>query len=159
MEAMCLGKPVIATAWSGNMSYMDDTNSCLVRYSLIEVEPTVSVYRRAIRGKRAVWADPDVAHASAWMKRLADEPERRLTIGRRAAQDMIRYQRQAEDECFVDELRRQAENRTDLAADKEERRQRLENFRRARTAAALSTRERLSRKVGDLFNRHVLGKV
>ncbi|MGH7854182.1 MAG: glycosyltransferase family 4 protein [Candidatus Binatia bacterium] len=48
MEAMSLGKPVIATAWSGNMSYMDDTNSCLVRYSLIEVEPTVAVYQRAI---------------------------------------------------------------------------------------------------------------
>jgi glycosyltransferase involved in cell wall biosynthesis len=158
MEAMRLGKPVIATAWSGNMSYMDQTNACLVRYSLIDVEPTVSVYRRAIRGKRAVWADPDLDHASAWMKALADEPDRRLTIGRKAAQDMANYQRQAEDGCFLDELRRLTENRGDLARNREERRQRLEDFRRVRADSALSMRARLSRKMGDIFNRHVLGK-
>src|SRR5688500_9588735 len=160
MEAMSLGKPVIATAWSGNMSYMDRTNSCLVRYSLIDVEPTVRVYRRAIRGKRAVWADPDVEHAAAWMKTLADEPERRLTIGRKAAQDMICYQRRAEDGCFLDEVRRQAENRADLVGGNEERRQRLEDFRRARTHGSrhIYTRERLSRRMGDIFNRHVFGK-
>jgi glycosyltransferase involved in cell wall biosynthesis len=33
MEAMALGKPVIATAWSGNMSFMTDTDSCLIGYS------------------------------------------------------------------------------------------------------------------------------
>jgi glycosyltransferase involved in cell wall biosynthesis len=158
MEAMRLGKPVIATAWSGNMSYMDQTNACLVRYSLIDVEPTVSVYRRAIRGKRAVWADPDLDHASAWIKALADEPDRRLTIGRKAAQDMANYQRQAEDGCFLDELRRLTENRGDLARNREERRQRLEDFRRVRADSALSMRARLSRKMGDIFNRHVLGK-
>jgi glycosyltransferase involved in cell wall biosynthesis len=158
MEAMRLGKPVIATAWSGNMSYMDQTNACLVRYSPIDVEPTVSVYRHAIRGKRALWANPDVDHASAWIKALADEPDRRLAIGRKAAQDMANYQRQAEAECFLDELRRLSENRADLLRDKEERRQRLENLRRARAGSALSMRARLSRKMGDIFNRHVLGK-
>jgi hypothetical protein len=72
--------------------------------------------------------------------------------------DMANYQRQAEAGCFLDELRRLSENRADLPRDKEERRQRLENFRRARAGGALSMRARLSRKMGDIFNRHVLGK-
>ena len=159
MEAMSLGKPVIGTAWSGNMSYMDDTNSCLVRYSLIEVEPTVSVYRRAIRGRRALWADPDVDHASVWMKALADVPERRSMIGRKAAEDMVRYQRQAEDECFLEELRHRVENRAHSARDKEERNRRMERLRRASTHSAMSMGERLSRKMGDILNRHVFGKL
>src|SRR5690349_8242958 len=36
-EAMRLGKPVIATAWSGNMTFMNRANSCLVRYRLVKV--------------------------------------------------------------------------------------------------------------------------
>src|SRR5581483_6444927 len=38
MEAMALGKPVIATAWSGNMSFMSDRDSCLVGCRLIPVQ-------------------------------------------------------------------------------------------------------------------------
>jgi hypothetical protein len=32
---MALGKPVIATGWSGNMSFMNHTNACLVGYDLV----------------------------------------------------------------------------------------------------------------------------
>jgi len=32
MESMALGKPVIGTAWSGNMTFMNHANSCLVGY-------------------------------------------------------------------------------------------------------------------------------
>ena len=44
MEAMALGKPVIATAWSGNMSFMNHTNSCLVGYELIPVRSKLRAY-------------------------------------------------------------------------------------------------------------------
>src|SRR5438552_82314 len=37
MEAMALGKPVIATGWSGNMTFMNHANSCLIGYRLIPV--------------------------------------------------------------------------------------------------------------------------
>ncbi|EQD58089.1 glycosyltransferase, group 1 family protein, partial [mine drainage metagenome] len=36
-ECMRIGKPVIATAWSGNMDFMSDDNSCLVDYRLVPV--------------------------------------------------------------------------------------------------------------------------
>ena len=35
--AMFLGKPVVATGYSGNLDYMTEENSCLVRYSLCPV--------------------------------------------------------------------------------------------------------------------------
>ena len=159
MEAMSLGKPVIATGWSGNMSYMDETNSCLVRYSLIKVEPTVRVYRHAIRGQPTLWADPDIDHAAAWMKALADTPERRRAIGEKAAADMQCYQRQAEEECFVDDLGRLAEQRAHSVNSREERQRGLEDFRRTHAYARMSARKRLSRKLGDIFYRHVLARL
>ena len=36
-QAMALGKPVIATAWSGNLDFMNKNNSALVSYSLVPV--------------------------------------------------------------------------------------------------------------------------
>ena len=36
-EAMSFGKPVIATGWSGNMEFMDDSNSFPVKYELAEI--------------------------------------------------------------------------------------------------------------------------
>jgi glycosyltransferase involved in cell wall biosynthesis len=37
-EAMLLGKPVIATGYSGNMDFMRPDNSCLIDYSLVDVK-------------------------------------------------------------------------------------------------------------------------
>src|SRR6202011_739764 len=37
MEAMALGKPVIATGWSGNMTFMNQVNSCLVGFLLNQI--------------------------------------------------------------------------------------------------------------------------
>jgi glycosyltransferase involved in cell wall biosynthesis len=105
MEAMALGKPTIATAWSGNMSFMDHTNSCLVGYDLIPVEGTLSVYRKEYLDMEGVWANPDIAEAAAWMKKLADEEDLRIAIGRKAATDMARYQNNAREGGFIDELR------------------------------------------------------
>jgi glycosyltransferase involved in cell wall biosynthesis len=104
MEAMALGKPVIATAWSGNMAFMDHTNSCLVRYKLIPVQATLPDYSARMIGETARWADPDVDEAAAWMKRLVDHPEIRVSIGHRAAAAMIEYQELARKAKFVEEV-------------------------------------------------------
>jgi glycosyltransferase involved in cell wall biosynthesis len=105
MEAMLLGKPVIATGWSGNMSFMDRSNSCLVAYSLIPVHGRSYVYSQELLGPRAVWADPDVANAAEWMRLLADRPDVRAAIGRSAHEAMGRYQEEARRGLFLDELR------------------------------------------------------
>ena len=104
LEAMALGKPVIATGWSGNMTYMDHCNACLVRYKLIPAAGSLFVYTREFLGTNALWADPDLGHAAAWMKQLANDPELRMRIGRRAAESIAEFMRKGEEARFADEL-------------------------------------------------------
>ncbi len=105
MEAMALGRPVISTAWSGNMSYMDHTNSCLVGYDLISVDGSISHYSKEVLGQETVWADAHVAEASAWMRRLIDEPEFRKSIGERAQHSMSAHHKKACQGEFIEELK------------------------------------------------------
>jgi hypothetical protein len=81
MEAMALGKPVIATAWSGNMSFMSHTNSCLVGYELIPARSDLQVYSKRYLGKDAYWADPSIEQAAAWMQELTRNASHREAIG------------------------------------------------------------------------------
>jgi glycosyltransferase involved in cell wall biosynthesis len=104
LEAMALGKPVIATGWSGNMTYMDHHNACLVRYKLIPVAGSLPVYTRQFLGTDALWADPDLEHAAAWMKRLANDPDLRSRIGRRAEESVAEFMRKGEEAKFATEL-------------------------------------------------------
>lgn len=104
MEAMALGKPVIATAWSGNMSFMSHTNSCLVGYELIPARSDLQVYSKRYLGKDAYWAAPSIEQAAAWMQELTRNASRREAIGRRAAASMARYQALAKEGQFLDEL-------------------------------------------------------
>jgi glycosyltransferase involved in cell wall biosynthesis len=80
-EAMALGKPVIATAYSGNMDFMDINNSLPVRYRLIELTEDYGPYP-----KGSVWADPDVDHAAEQMRRLYDDRAFARSIGEAAQQ-------------------------------------------------------------------------
>ena len=82
-ECMRLGKPVIATAWSGNMEFMTPDNSCLIGYRLVPVGDGEYPHHDGQR-----WAEPDVGQAAACMRRLADDPEFAARIGARAAQDV-----------------------------------------------------------------------
>ncbi len=82
-ECMRLGKPVIATAWSGNMEFMTPDNSCLVDYQLVPVGEGEYVYHGGQR-----WAEPSIEHAAAQMRLLVEDPERAAKIGAQAAHDM-----------------------------------------------------------------------
>jgi glycosyltransferase involved in cell wall biosynthesis len=85
LEAMAMGKPVIATAWSGNMEFMTDQNSCLVGFSFVPVRgSTQEAYRGEHIPSGSRWADPDVGEAARWMRRLVENPELRRQIGARA---------------------------------------------------------------------------
>lgn len=105
MEAMSLGKPVIATGWSGNMSFMDRANACVVSYDLVPVRGGSNVYSEQFLGPQAVWAEPDVTNAAEWMRTLVDRPAIRAAIGQNAREAMVRYQEEAQRGLFVDELR------------------------------------------------------
>jgi glycosyltransferase involved in cell wall biosynthesis len=76
-EAMLLRKPVIATGWSGNMTFMDAESAALVDYRLIPAHDPRDVYFGAH------WADPDQAVAAAHLRRLADDASARTALGAR----------------------------------------------------------------------------
>lgn len=104
MEAMSLGKPVIATAWSGNVTFMDQTNSCPIRYRLVPVQAVSEVYSRQFVGKNIRWAEPDLDDAAAWMRRLLIDSELRKRIGSAAADGMSKWNAEARRGHFLDEL-------------------------------------------------------
>jgi glycosyltransferase involved in cell wall biosynthesis/predicted SAM-dependent methyltransferase len=85
-EAMYLGKPVIATGYSGNMDFMTVNNSLPVRYRLVEVRPDEYPPHRP----GFVWADPDVAHAAELMHFVCEDRDVAKQLGERAAADIKR---------------------------------------------------------------------
>ncbi len=81
LEAMSCGLAVIGTRWSGNLDFMDETNS-----ALLDVEALVPVDERmdaaTYLGQR--WAEPSRAHLVALMRELAANPRLRRSLGGRA---------------------------------------------------------------------------
>ncbi|MGC8463518.1 MAG: glycosyltransferase family 4 protein [Acidimicrobiales bacterium] len=88
-EAMAIGKPVIATGYSGNLDFMNVANSCLVGYRLRPVTADDHRYNPEMSGTEAVgslWAEPDLEHAARWMRLLAADEHLRRRIGERGRQ-------------------------------------------------------------------------
>jgi glycosyltransferase involved in cell wall biosynthesis len=77
-EAMALGKPVIATGWSGNMSFMTEETGLLVRFDLVPVEDPFGVY------DKSSWAQPDLQHAAMHLRRLRNDSAFASRIGKSA---------------------------------------------------------------------------
>jgi hypothetical protein len=76
---MLLGRPVIATAWSGNMDFMNATSAALVDYRLIPARDPRGVFE----ADGAEWADPILGDAVAQLRRLADDATERRALGER----------------------------------------------------------------------------
>ena len=104
LEAMRLGKAVVATGWSGNMTYMNHCNAALVRYSLVATDETATHYSPSALGIRSHWADPDIDHAAAWLQALAQDEGMRLGFGRQAQLDSVAYDKRARACGLADEL-------------------------------------------------------
>jgi glycosyltransferase involved in cell wall biosynthesis len=83
-ESMMLGKPVIATAYSGNMDFTTEQNSFLVRYKLREIEQSYGPYKAGW-----VWADPDLDHAAEQMRYVFENPEAAARIAARGRADVM----------------------------------------------------------------------
>ena len=78
-EAMALGKPVIATGYSGNMDFMSEENSVLVPWTLVPVGKDAESYP-----SDAMWAEPNLKAASVAMRRVCEDPEFALNLGAKA---------------------------------------------------------------------------
>ena len=141
MEAMSLGKPVIATGWSGNMSFMDRSNSCVVAYQLVPAQGTSYVYSEKLLGPRAVWANPEVTNAAEWMRVLVERPDVRADIGRNARESMGHYQKEAQRAPFVDELRSILESEVSWVVGAERRKARRDRLERSMAEAESENNE------------------
>lgn len=82
-EAMLMGKPVIATAYSGNLDFMDEHNSLLVDCRVVPLERDIPPYRRGFR-----WGEPSVEHAVRHLRWVYEHPEAARALGARARQDV-----------------------------------------------------------------------
>lgn len=83
-EAMLLGKPVVATNYSGNLDFMSDETSLLVNYDLVVLDRAHGPYDAGTR-----WAEPSVEHAAELMRRIADDRVWAGAMGRRAQADLL----------------------------------------------------------------------
>ncbi len=82
-EAMALGTPTLATAYSGNLDFMTEENSWLVGFNPVELERAYGPYDAG-----SVWAEPDLDHAAELMRRVELEREETALRARRAAADV-----------------------------------------------------------------------
>lgn len=84
-EAMTLGKPVIASRYSGNLDFMQDDNSFLVPTAIVPIPTGTPIYPNTTR-----WAEPDVAVAAQLMRGVFDDPEAAAKRAQRGRQDLQR---------------------------------------------------------------------
>ncbi len=84
-EAMAAAKPVIATAYSGNMAFMHERNSLLVPYRLAPIPAGCDPYPTG-----AEWAEPDLDEAARLLRHVWENPDEARRLGRRAQKDVLR---------------------------------------------------------------------
>jgi glycosyltransferase involved in cell wall biosynthesis len=112
LEAMSLGRPVVATAWSGNLDYMTDDDSLLVPAVERAVEGTaIRAYDASRMGEAQTWGEPDVDVAARHLRTLADDPALRASLGRRAAAAADRQREASRDGAALAKLAELAERR------------------------------------------------
>lgn len=68
-EAMSWGRPVVATAYSGNLDYMTEDNSYLVPFDLVPVPPSL----HAIYPAGSRWAEPRLDEAAGLLRRVFED--------------------------------------------------------------------------------------
>ena len=78
-EAMAMGRPAIATGYSGNLDFMPEGTGLLVDYELVPVAPGAYPH-----GEGQLWAEASPEHASRLIEQLLDEPAQARAMGARA---------------------------------------------------------------------------
>ena len=82
--AMWLGTPVVATDWSGNVDFMDETCAAMVPVTLVPVSDGRGAYPDG-----SMWAEPDAEVAARLLRRLATDPDERRRLAQAARRRML----------------------------------------------------------------------
>lgn len=83
-EAMSLGKPVIATSYSGNMDFMDESSAFLVPWKYVPVGRDAGAYP-----SKSVWAEPDLREASKLMRFVFNNQSESASVGLHGKQRIL----------------------------------------------------------------------
>jgi glycosyltransferase involved in cell wall biosynthesis len=106
-EAMLLGKPVIATDYSGTRDFATPETALLVDYRLVPVG--AEEYPGA---EGQVWAEVDLDHAASAMRRLVADPSLARRLGQAGRERIGRsYDPPAVGARYVERLRAVAQGR------------------------------------------------
>ncbi len=102
IEALYLGKPVVATGYGGVTDFLDETTGFPVRHSLLRLERDHPPYQAG-----AIWADPDIEHAAVQMLRVLEDPDEAAARGAAGqARVMALYGISSAAERFASEIER-----------------------------------------------------
>lgn len=85
-EAMSLGKPTIATNYSGPADFLTPTNSYPIDYELVELTENHGPYQQG-----NVWANPNIAQAADAMQHIVAHPEEAACRGAKAASNINQW--------------------------------------------------------------------
>ena len=88
MEAMALGRAVVATNWSGNTDFMTAENSFPVPFELVAVRSDNAAYAPECGRAEQYWAEAAAADAARILRLTYDAPEVRHRVAEQAARDM-----------------------------------------------------------------------
>ncbi|MBN9509375.1 MAG: glycosyl transferase family 1 [Alphaproteobacteria bacterium] len=84
-EAMALGRLALGTGWSGNVDFMTEANSLLVRHTLTKVPADAYPHWQGQH-----WAEPDLDHAMALLRPVLQDPARGRAIAARGRREVLR---------------------------------------------------------------------
>ena len=84
-EAITLGRPVIATGYSGNLDFLSDTNSFIIPGSRVKVGDGAEGY-----SPEAMWMEPNVTEASKYMRYVYENQAEAAQKGLRGQADILR---------------------------------------------------------------------
>lgn len=83
-EALALGKPVVATGYSGNLDFMTPETSYLVPWRPGRVPSGCGPYPEGAR-----WAEPDLDAAAQILRQVYEAPSQAAEVGRRAREHVL----------------------------------------------------------------------
>lgn len=96
LEAMYVGKPVVATSYGGNLEFMNNDNSLLVEYDMVELAHDFGPYKMGW-----LWANPHVNHAADQMIKLISDANFCSELGKKGQRSVLeQYNRKN----FINEL-------------------------------------------------------
>lgn len=106
LEAMCVGLPVIATAWSGTGDFVTEDVGYPLNYKIVDVpNGDWKGYPESLQAEGMQWAEPDVDHLVELMKEVYDNRKNAYKKGKKARELVLeKYNNVAVAQMLVDYL-------------------------------------------------------